>query len=89
MSRLQFTTDDGLRFVVGFDRPLGSFFAQLVQGKAKDEMRDRELEGFRGMGFGANAGEGSIGVDDIIDALEEVGVTVPEDTFWALLDDGP
>lgn len=89
MSRLQFTTDDGLRFVVGFDRPLGSFFAILMTGRVEDEVRDRELDQFRGMGYGANIGETFPDVDTVIDALEKAAVAIPDNIFWKLLDDGP
>lgn len=89
MSRHVFTTDDGLRFAVGFDKPLRSYFAILMDGKVEDEEREQKLERFRGMGFGANIGETFPYLDTVVLRLEEAEVDIPDDIFEQLLEDGP
>lgn len=87
MSRRTFQTPSQLKIVVGWDRMLGSFFAFLEKGTGADAAQEASLERFRGMGYGANIGQTLSNLEEIIEALEEARIQIPDEIQMSLLED--
>lgn len=78
MPRHRFPAGNGITCFIGWDRPIGSYFAQIEGGPNPDD-DSSPLSKFRHMGYGANIGQTIETVEEIVGALGEAGITVPAD----------
>lgn len=79
MSRHVFENADlGVRVVVGWDRPLQSYFVQVSVPIGKTLGPDSPLQKFLGMGYGANLGQDVRTIEELDTLLCEAEIVLPD-----------